>query len=89
MMTVATVIICCLFFCISPQVKVKVMDENDNSPSFDRHIYQGSIQENSLPGTEIALGSPLKVTDPDVNDIIKLQVGRKIIRFLVIADPII
>ena len=58
------------------------MDENDNSPSFDRHIYQGSIQENSLPGTEIALGSPLKVTDPDVNDIIKLQVSRTVIRFV-------
>ena len=56
------------------QVKVKVEDENDNSPSFDRHIYQGSIQENSPPGTEVILGSVLKVQDPDINDIVRLRV---------------
>ena len=55
-----------------------VEDENDNSPSFDRHIYQGSIQENSPPGTEVILGSVLKVQDPDINDIVRLRV-RKIL----------
>ena len=49
-------------------------DENDNSPSFDRHIYQGSIRENSPPGTEVILGSVLKVQDPDINDIVRLRV---------------
>ena len=60
---------------INFQVKVKVQDENDNSPSFDRHIYQGSILENSPPGTEVVLGSVLKVQDPDVNDIVRLRVS--------------
>ena len=58
------------------QVKVTVEDENDNSPSFDRHIYQGSIRENSPPGTEVILGSVLKVQDPDINDIVTLRVSR-------------
>ena len=57
------------------QVKVTVEDENDNSPSFDRHIYQGSIRENSPPGTEVILGSVLKVQDPDINDIVTLRVS--------------
>ena len=58
------------------QVKVTVEDENDNSPSFDRHIYQGSIRENSPPGTEVILGSVLKVQDPDINDIVTLRVSQ-------------
>ena len=53
-----------------------VEDENDNSPSFDRHIYQGSIRENSPPGTEVILGSVLKVQDPDIDDIVRLRVSQ-------------
>ena len=64
-----------IYWNILLQAKIKVEDENDNSPSFDRHIYQGSIQENSLPGTELALGSVLQVSDPDINDVVKLQVS--------------
>ena len=37
------------------QVRVKVLDENDNSPSFDKHIYQGSIKEDAEPGTKVQL----------------------------------
>ena len=32
------------------QVKVAVDDENDNSPVFDRHIYQGTIRRTATTG---------------------------------------
>ena len=54
-------------------VDVQVEDENDNSPSFDRHIYQGSMKENVASGTQVLLGSGLQVSDPDLNDVVKLQ----------------
>ena len=55
------------------QVRVKVTDINDNSPSFEKHIFQGSIKENAEPGTIVQLDHPIKVTDPDEEDNTRLQ----------------
>ena len=55
------------------QVRVKVEDENDNSPSFDKHIYQGSIKEDAEPGTNVQLDHVIKVFDPDEDDEARLQ----------------
>lgn len=35
------------------EIHVKVMDENDNAPKFDRQVYEGHIRENSNPGTPV------------------------------------
>lgn len=35
------------------EIHVKVLDENDNPPKFDRQIYEGHIRENSNPGTPV------------------------------------
>ena len=55
------------------QVRVKVLDENDNSPSFDKHIYQGSIKEDAEPGTKVQLDHNITVADPDEDDESRLQ----------------
>ena len=54
-------------------VQVKIEDENDNSPSFDKHIYQGSINEDAEPGTTVLLDNTIKVYDPDQGDDSRLQ----------------
>ena len=56
------------------QVRVQVTDENDNSPAFEKHIYQGTISEDAEPGTQVELDFPLKVLDPDLEDDARLQV---------------
>ena len=57
------------------QVIITVTDVNDNSPSFDRHIYQGSISRNARVGTKIGLGkNVIRVTDPDLGDKIEMKV---------------
>ena len=55
------------------KVKVQVTDVNDNSPSFDKHIYQGSISESAQPGTSVILDNEIKVSDTDLNDESHLQ----------------
>ncbi|TRY81168.1 hypothetical protein TCAL_09282 [Tigriopus californicus] len=55
------------------KIHIEVEDDNDNSPAFDRHIYQGSIEKSAAPGTPVNLGNVVKVTDPDLNDRIQLQ----------------
>ena len=60
------------------KVKVEVTDVNDNSPSFDKHIYQGSISESAQPGTNVALDHDIKVTDPDMEDQERLQLLGKV-----------
>lgn len=42
-----------------------VEDENDNPPVFERQWYEGRVEENSLPGTEVKLEVPLKIHDAD------------------------
>ena len=44
------------------------MDENDNSPVFEQHIYQGHIPENSVIGTKVMLARKIVALDPDVAD---------------------
>ena len=61
------------------KVKVEVTDVNDNSPSFDKHIYQGSISESAQPGTNVALDHEIKVTDPDLEDQARLQLLGKVL----------
>ena len=56
------------------QVRVKVQDDNDNSPAFEKHVYQGTIPEDATPGTKVDLDFPLKVIDPDLNDNARLQI---------------
>jgi hypothetical protein len=51
---------------MSPQVLVT--DENDNSPVFEQHIYQGHIPENSAAGTVVLLAKPILAVDPDSQD---------------------
>ena len=41
------------------QVKVAVDDENDNSPVFDRHIYQGTIRRTATTGLSFMLDQKL------------------------------
>ena len=61
-------------------LNVTIEDENDNSPAFDRHFYQGSIEKGSGPGTEVRLTNLIKVTDPDLGDAVKMQLlGKKMI----------
>lgn len=60
------------------EVVVEVTDENDNSPSFDRHIYQGSIKQTDLIAgrqEEVDLGHRIRVTDPDLRDEIAMKVN--------------
>ena len=55
------------------QIRVNVLDENDNSPAFDRHIYQGSIYRSPKHGSFVNLGNLIKVNDPDLGDKIELK----------------
>ena len=43
-------------------------DENDNSPTFEQHIYQGNVPENSPIGTEVLLAKKIIAQDPDLDD---------------------
>ena len=43
-------------------------DENDNSPTFEQHIYQGHIPENSKVGTKVMLAKKIVALDPDITD---------------------
>lgn len=54
-----------IIFLFSPQVNVTVEDENDNPPVFERQWYEGRVEENALPGTEVKLENPLKIQDAD------------------------
>ncbi len=42
-------------------------DENDNSPSFDRRVYQGRVSPEAAPGDRVSGpgSSPIRVSDPD------------------------
>lgn len=53
------------FFFFFFQVNITVEDENDNPPVFDRQWYEGSIEENSPPGTEVKMEIPLRIHDAD------------------------
>ncbi|XP_009888972.1 PREDICTED: protocadherin alpha-C2-like [Charadrius vociferus] len=44
------------------QISVRVVDTNDNPPTFDRSTYTVSLLENSLPGTLVV---KLNASDPD------------------------
>lgn len=46
-------------------MNITVEDENDNPPVFDRQWYEGSIEENSPPGTEVKMEIPLRIHDAD------------------------
>lgn len=55
-----------------------VLDDNDNSPSFDRHIYQGSVRADARAGDWVDLGQhAVTVTDPDLNDRVLMKVSTK------------
>ncbi|XP_066504809.1 protocadherin-18b [Hoplias malabaricus] len=43
-------------------LRVRVLDSNDNSPTFERHAYAVSVPENAPPGTLLV---HLNATDPD------------------------
>ena len=43
-------------------------DENDNNPTFEQHIYQGHIPENSKVGTKVMLARKVVALDPDLSD---------------------
>ena len=43
-------------------------DDNDNSPVFEQHIYQGHIPENSKVGTKVMLARKVVALDPDLSD---------------------
>ncbi len=53
-------------------MKVKVEDENDNSPAFDRHIYQGRVGARAEPGATVS-GALIRVSDPDLEDRVELK----------------
>ena len=58
------------------EIVVEVSDENDNSPAFDRHIYQGSVRRGDLNAgraVEVDLGHRVRVADPDLGDEIALN----------------
>ncbi len=48
-------------------MNITVEDENDNPPVFDRQWYNGTIEENSLPNSEVKLEIPVKIQDADAN----------------------
>lgn len=48
------------------QVTVYVNDENDNTPKFERDIYEGKVKENCVSGTEIDLNYPIYASDADI-----------------------
>lgn len=54
-----------VYFIRYSQVNITVEDENDNPPVFDRQWYEGSIEENSPPGSEVKLETPLRIHDAD------------------------
>ena len=43
-------------------------DENDNNPTFEQHIYQGHIPENSKVRTKVMLARKVVALDPDLSD---------------------
>ncbi|NXH14653.1 PCD16 protein, partial [Bucco capensis] len=45
------------------QVSVRVLDENDNAPTFSRAEYQARLREDAPPGTTVCR---LRATDPDL-----------------------
>ena len=58
------------------EIAVEVSDENDNSPAFDRHIYQGSVRRGDLNAgraVRVDLGHRVRVTDPDLGDEIAMK----------------
>lgn len=42
-----------------------VEDENDNAPVFEHSVYEGTIKENCISGTEVEMNYPIKATDAD------------------------
>ncbi|XP_029021014.1 protocadherin gamma-C5-like [Betta splendens] len=44
------------------EITVIVLDNNDNAPQFERHLYEANVSENAAPGTEILR---VKATDAD------------------------
>ena len=46
-------------------VSVRVLDINDQKPTFDNVSYSGSVQENTQQTIPITLTSPISVTDFD------------------------
>jgi len=58
------------------RVRVKVEDENDNSPSFGRRIYQGSVGRKAEKGDPVKL-EKLMASDPDLGDEVKLRLMGK------------
>ena len=47
------------------EIKIKIIDINDNSPKFDRPVIDVTFSENSPTGTQVLLDT---ATDPDLND---------------------
>ncbi len=64
----------------STQVRVRVEDENDNSPSFNRHVYRGRVRvgasSGAASGSAAVEGAVVRVSDPDRDDRVDLQVQR-------------
>ncbi|XP_075902611.1 protocadherin gamma-C5-like [Nelusetta ayraudi] len=44
------------------EIKIIVLDNNDNAPQFERQLYEANVSENVTPGTEIL---QVKATDAD------------------------
>ncbi|KAG1926068.1 protocadherin Fat [Pimephales promelas] len=61
-------------------VEVTITDENDNPPQFTEELYQGSILENSRPGTTIVT---LTTADKDVS-----ADNRQIVCYITEGDPL-
>ncbi|KAK3592814.1 hypothetical protein CHS0354_019041 [Potamilus streckersoni] len=47
------------------EVRVTVLDINDNSPTFNKQIYVGSVKESVSPQTEVTMNFPIHAEDSD------------------------
>ncbi|XP_054238920.1 protocadherin-23 [Indicator indicator] len=58
------------------QVSVRVLDENDNAPSFSRAEYRARLREDAPPGTAVC---HLRATDPDLgpNGEVRYAINRR------------
>ena len=49
------------------QMEITILDENDNTPSFDKKFYSFSINENNAPGEEVGTFGPAVDNDKGAN----------------------
>ena len=64
-------------------LRIHVIDENDNAPRFTQTLYLQSIPESSIHGTVVA---NVSATDSDVNDVITYTLVNTFDKFSIVPE---